>query len=634
MRLPAPLAVFLSIALLISCASQEPEETLFPKIPNVREDHHSYSNPEQVCVSRVELDLDVSFERKSLAGSATLLLKRQGAHADLVLDTRDLAIKTVETAGASGEFSPTEFTLGDSDPTLGAPLRIKLPADAERVRVHYATSPGASAVQWLGPAQTSGKKHPFLFTQSQAIHARSWIPIQDSPGVRVTYSATIRTPKELFAVMSAEMEAQQPSDAETPGEYHFQMPQPIPAYLIALAVGDLAFEAMSERTGVYAEPSVVERAAKEFEDTDDMMVAVEKLYGPYQWQRYDILVLPPSFPFGGMENPRLTFVTPTILAGDKSLVSLVAHELAHSWSGNLVTNATWRDFWLNEGFTVYLENRIQEAVFGRERAEMEAALEVQELRDEMKELQPRDQVLHVELKGRDPDEGFTLVPYVKGMLLLRAMEEAVGRDRFDSFLRGYFDRFAFQSVTTADFVQYLSEYLLSPNPELAEQVPVEDWILKPGLPPEAPMPVSSAFERVEALAHAWQGNKEALADVPNTQWTTQEWLRFLRSLPEEMDPERMKQLDDTFNLTASGNSEILHQWLLMSVKNGYEPAYPKVEEFLTSVGRRKFLKPLYTELAKTDEGRRRASAIYKKARPLYHPIASTTIDEILGVASE
>jgi leukotriene A-4 hydrolase/aminopeptidase len=600
----------------------------------VREDHHSYSNPDQVRVSRVELDLNVSFERKSLEGSATLLLKRQDASADLVLDTRDLAVERVEAASLSGEFTPAAFALGEADPILGTPLRVTLPADAERVRVHYATSPGASAVQWLGPAQTSGKKHPFLFTQSQAIHARSWIPIQDSPGVRVTYAATIRTPKELFAVMSAEMEAQQPSDVKTPGEYHFQMPQPIPAYLIALAVGDLEFQAMSERTGVYAEPSVVERAAKEFEDTEDMMVAVEKLYGPYQWQRYDILVLPPSFPFGGMENPRLTFATPTILAGDKSLVSLVAHELAHSWSGNLVTNATWRDFWLNEGFTVYLENRIQEAVFGRERAEMEAALEVQELRDEMKEMQPRDQVLHVELKGRDPDEGFTLVPYVKGMLLLRAMEEAVGRDRFDSFLRGYFDHFAFQSVTTADFLNYLSEYLFRANPELAEQVPVEDWILKPGLPADAPLPVSGAFERVEALAHAWQGDREALADAPSAQWTTQEWLRFLRSLPEETDLERMKQLDDAFKLTVSGNSEILHQWLLMSVKNGYEPAYPKVEEFLTSVGRRKFLKPLYTELAKTDEGKQRASAIYKKARPLYHPIASTTIDEILGVSPE
>ncbi len=632
--LPGRSHCLFGLATLFALSACTPVNDSFPVIPNVREDHHSYSNPDQVRVSRVELDLDVSFERKSLEGSATLQLKHEGEADEVVLDTRDLAIENVEAAGPSGEFLSTEFALGEPDPVLGAALCVRLPPGTERVRVHYSTSPDASGLQWLGPAQTAGKKHPFLFTQSQAIHARSWIPIQDSPGVRVTYSATIRTPKELFAVMSAEMEAQQPSEVAAPGEYHFQMPQPIPAYLIALAVGDLAFQAMSERTGVYAEPSVVARAAKEFEDTEDMMVAVEKLYGPYQWQRYDILVLPPSFPFGGMENPRLTFATPTILAGDKSLVSLIAHELAHSWSGNLVTNATWLDFWLNEGFTVYLENRIQEAVFGRERSEMESALEVQELREEMKELEPRDQVLHIDLKGRDPDAGFTLVPYVKGMLLLRALEQAAGRDRFDTFLRSYFDRFAFRSVTTADFVSYLDEYLFRNNPEFAEKVAVGDWIRKPGLPEDVALPVSGNFERVEALANRWYDGAAALSEMPSGQWTTQEWLRFLRALPEGLQAERMKELDDAFQLTASGNSEILHQWLLMSVRNGYEPAYPKMEEFLTSVGRRKFLRPLYAELAKTDEGRQQAAAIYKKARPLYHPIASGTIDEILGVASE
>lgn len=626
-----PLAVLLLLGPTYSCQNAELDS---PSIPNVREDHHSYSNPEQVRVARVELDLDVSFERKSLEGSATLVLKREGPGTELILDTRDLNIEAVETSGPSGEFTAAAFELGDSDPILGAPLTIALSSGAERVRIHYATSPGASGLQWLSPAQTAGKKHPFLFTQSQAIHARSWIPLQDSPGVRVTYAATIRTPKELFAVMGADMEAQQPSEAVTPGEYHFQMPQPIPSYLIALAVGDIRFQSMSKRTGVYAEPSVVERAAKEFEDTEDMMQAVEKLYGPYQWQRYDILVLPPSFPFGGMENPRLTFATPTILAGDKSLVSLIAHELAHSWSGNLVTNATWRDFWLNEGFTVYLENRIQEAVFGRERSEMEASLEVQELEEEFKELKPADQILHVELKGRDPDEGFTLVPYVKGMLLLRSLEEAVGRDRFDTFLRSYFDHFAFQSVTTADFVDYLSHYLFSANPEVADKVAIEDWLLKPGLPQNATLPISSAFEHVESLANHWQSGGIDLAEIPAGQWTTQEWLRFLRTLPEKLGADRMSELDNAFSLSESGNSEILHQWLLLSVRNGYEPAYPKVEEFLTSVGRRKFLKPLYAELVKTEEGKQRAAAIYQKARPLYHPIAVATIDETLGVASE
>ncbi len=602
-----------------------------PTLPNVRKDAHSYANPEQVQVTRVELDLDVQFIEKSLQGSATLTLRKTDpAAGELVLDTRGLAIERAEAGDESGTFEPADFRLGKSDPVLGAPLTVSLSGNTARVRIFYATQPDASGLQWLEPSQTAGGKHPFLYTQSQAIHARSWIPLQDTPGVRVTYAATIRTPKDLLAVMSAEMEASSAAEAPTPGAYHFQMPQPIPSYLIALAVGDLVFEPMSERTGVYAEPSVVEKAAREFEDTEDMMQAVEKLYGPYQWQRYDILVLPPSFPFGGMENPRLTFATPTILAGDKSLVSLVAHELAHSWSGNLVTNATWRDFWLNEGFTVYLEQRIQERVFGRERSEMEGALEVHELEAELKGLEPRDQLLYVDLDGRDPDDGFTAVPYIKGMLFLRSLEAAVGRDRFDTFLRSYFDHFSFQSVTTADFLEYLDQYLLQSNPHLADQVPVEEWLLTPGLHEGAARPESDLLDGVERQVQRWTAGEVAAEDLPTADWSTQEWLHFLRSLGDTVEPAKIAELDAAFSLTATGNSEIIHQWLLMAVRGGYEPAYPRLEEFLISVGRRKFLKPLYTELAKTEDGKRRVLAIYKKARPHYHPIAVATIDEVLA----
>jgi aminopeptidase N len=546
---------------------------------------------------------------------------------ELVLDTRALDIHEVEAAGAAGAFAKAAFEVGENDAILGAPLRITLPPDTNRVKVHYSTHPEASGLQWLTPEQTAGKKQPFLYSQSEAIHARSWIPLQDTPGVRVTYSATVRTPKDLVAVMSAEMD---PGATENrTGVYQFQMPQRIPSYLIALAVGDLQFRAMSERTGVYAEPSVVAQAANEFDDTEKMMEAVEKLYGPYRWGRYDILVLPPSFPFGGMENPRLTFATPTILAGDKSLVSLVAHELAHSWSGNLVTNATWSDFWLNEGFTVYLESRIQEEVFGKDRAEMETALEVQELKQEMAGLDPVDQVLHVDLAGRDPDAGFTLVPYNKGRLFLLSLEEAVGREKFDSFLRSYFDHFAFQSITTSEFRAYLDEHLLRQNPDVASKVPIEAWIEEPGMPSGAPEPVSQVFVKVDEAARNWLTGKSSANKIPAGQWTTQEWLHFLRALPEKLERKQMEELDRTFHLTRSGNAEIASQWLLMAIRNHYDPAYPRVENFLVSVGRRKFLKPLYTELVKTPEGKERARAIYKKARPGYHPIAAATIDEIV-----
>ena len=594
---------------------------------SARRDVHSFANPDEVVVRHLDLDWDVRFDRRVLDGTVTLHIERMADGAGrLRLDTRDLAISRIELSDGGGDWMETPFALGPADPILGAPLEVTLSPTATQVRVTYTTSPGASGVQWLEPAQTAGKTHPFMFTQSQAIHARSWIPLQDTPGVRVTYSATVRTPAALRAVMSAAHDA----EASLDGEFQFEMRQPIPSYLIALAVGDLAFRAMGDRTGVYAEPSVVESAAAEFDDTEAMMTATERLYGPYRWERYDLLVLPPSFPFGGMENPRLTFATPTVIAGDKSLVALVAHELAHSWSGNLVTNATWRDFWLNEGFTVYLERRILEEVFGRPRVDMEATLDRQALTEELARLDPPDQILHVDLTGRDPDDGMNQVPYLKGDLFLRLLEQSVGRARFDTFLRAYFDHFAFRSITTGDLVAYLNEHLLSDDADLAETLQVDAWLEQPGLPANAPRSESEALTRVERQAARWADGETAAAALGSDDWTTQEWLHFLKSVPETLTAQQMTELDDTFGFTEVGNSEVAHQWLLTAVRNQYAPASGRLETYLVGIGRRKLIKPLYDELVKTPAGRARAAAIYERARPGYHPIAVSSIDEVVG----
>ncbi len=594
---------------------------------SARRDTHSFATPGEVVVRHLDLDWDVRFDRRVLDGSATLHIERmvEGA-GTLRLDTRDLSITAVELSDNGDDWTRAPFVLGASDPILGTPLDVTLSRTATQVRVTYTTSPGASGVQWLEPAQTAGKTHPFMFTQSQAIHARSWIPLQDTPGVRVTYSATVRTPPALRAVMSAAHDAEAPLD----GEFRFEMRQPIPSYLIALAVGDLAFRSMGVRTGVYAEPSVVESAAAEFDDTEAMMAATERLYGPYRWERYDLLVLPPSFPFGGMENPRLTFATPTVIAGDKSLVALVAHELAHSWSGNLVTNATWRDFWLNEGVTVYLERRILEEVFGRRRVDMEATLDRQTLAEELARLDPRDQILHIDLRGRDPDDGMNQVPYLKGDLFLRLLEETVGRARFDTFLRAYFDHFAFRSITTSDFVAYLNEHLLQDDAELAETLALDAWLEQPGLPANAPRSVSDALTRVAQQSARWASGETAAAALETGDWTTQEWLHFLKSVPEALTPQQMAELDHTFGFTEAGNAEVVHQWLLTAIRNQYAPAYLRLETYLVGIGRRKLIKPLYDELVKTPEGRARAEAIYERARPGYHPIAVSSIDEVVG----
>lgn len=601
------------------------------------QDFHSYANPSAVRVRHLDLDWDVLFDQRILKGTAVLTVERTSQTEPIVLDTRDLNIEKVETSVDGVAWSPATFTVGSNDKILGAPLTIPLPAKANRVRIHYSTAPGASGLQWLEPAQTAGKKDPFVFTQSQAIHARSWIPLQDTPQVRVTYTARVRTPRRLLAVMSAE----NLSGTARDGDYSFRMRQAIPSYLIALAVGDLRFRSLGPRTGVYAEPAVIDLAARELSDTEKMVVATERLYGPYRWGRYDILILPPSFPYGGMENPRLTFATPTILAGDKSLVSLVAHELAHSWSGNLVTNATWRDFWLNEGVTTYIERRILEAVYGRAREEMEATLGLRDLNEEIASLEDRDEILHIDLKGRDPDEGSTDIPYEKGALFLRHLEETFGRARFDQFLKSYFNHFAFQSITTDQFVAYLKHNLLDRYPALAARVPVDEWVSKPGIPSSAPKPTSPAFARVEEQGKRWLRGEIAADKIPTARWTTHEWLHFLRSVQDayagvppasstSVSPAaRMAELDRAFHLTRSGNSEIEFQWLLMSIRNAYEPAYPRLEEFLTTIGRRKFIKPLYEELAKTPEGKERALSIYRRARPTYHPIAVAAIDEVL-----
>lgn len=594
------------------------------------EDFHSYSNPQETTVKHVELDWTISFEEKTIRGTATLTVERvppiKTRLGYLTLDTRDLKIERVETAGAGGVFRAADFELGAADKILGAPLRVTLPSGAKFVKIYYSTGPQASGLQWLAPEQTAGKKQPFMFSQAQAIHARSFIPLQDSPQARVTYSARVRTPKNLLAVMSAAGNSQ---TSARNGDYRFTMSKPIPPYLIAIAVGDLKFKSLGKRTGVYTEPAMLDKAAYELADTEKMVVATEKIYGPYRWGRYDILVLPPSFPFGGMENPMLTFATPTILAGDRSLVSLVAHELAHSWSGNLVTNATWRDFWLNEGFTTYLERRIIEEVYGKPRREMEAFLGKRSLLEEMQDLEDRDEILHVDLKGRDPDEGFTGVPYEKGALFLRHLEETVGREKFDKFVRGYFDSHAFQSITTETFVDYLQKNLIAHNPKLLSRADVDEWIEKAGLPANAPAPQSDAFAKVEAQANDYLSGKIKPKAIRTKAWTTQEWLHFLKTMPENFGAEKMTELDAAFNFTKIGNSEIAFQWLMMSIKNNYAAADARLEEFLVGIGRRKFVRPLFLELAKTPAGMKRACEIYAKARPGYHPITQSSVDAIV-----
>jgi leukotriene-A4 hydrolase len=611
-------SVIILLIIIVGC------ETKKNDTEPMAQDPHSFSSPIDARVKHLSWLASVDFDSKTISASASWTIENYTDSDIIIFDTKDLSIEKVTI----DQNIPAEFRLSEKDELLGQALAVLIQPGTKRVNIFYKTSPDAEAVQWLDPQQTAGKKFPFMFTQSQAILARSWVPCQDSPNVRFTYDAEVSVPKELIALMSAS----NPQARNDSGKYQFKMEQPIPSYLLALTIGDVTFKAISARTGIYAEPGVVEKAAWEFVDLEKMVKGAEELYGAYRWDRYDVIVLPPSFPFGGMENPRLTFATPTILAGDRSLTSLIAHELAHSWSGNLVTNATWNDFWLNEGFTVYFEHRIMERLYGEDYSEMLAQLSLQDLRETIATMKNDNQYpdtrLKLDLSARNPDDGVTDIAYNKGYFFLRLIEETHGREKFDSFLKDYFSENAFTSMNTGGFISYIKTYYHEKFKIELSDLDFKNWIFTEGLPQNCPEPSSKRFLAVDEVIKNWK-SKGDLEQSVTKNWSTHEWLHFLKNLPDTLSQKEMKELDSFGHFTASGNAEIISLWLVLSVRNQYEPAYHKLEQFLINTGRRKFLSPIYNELIKTGEGKTKALEIYQKARPNYHFVATNTFDKLL-----
>jgi leukotriene-A4 hydrolase len=579
-----------------------------------RLDPHSYCDDTQAQTESFALSARVDFATRVISGDVTLTF-RAPASGRLDLDTRDLEIERIVDA----DGHELAFVMHPAEAILGSRLEITLASATPSIRIRYRTSPDASALQWLTPAQTKGGKQPFLFSQCQAIHARSVIPMQDTPRLRVRYTAELVVPHQLQVVMAAADRGRREDGAQA--THRFEMPQPIPPYLFAFAVGELAFRDLSPRCRVWAEPGVVESAAYEFADVEAMMGAAEALFGPYDWERFDILTMPPSFPYGGMENPRLTFLTPTVIVGDRSLVSVVAHELAHSWTGNLVTNANAEHFWLNEGFTTYAERRIVEALEGADMAALQAALGRRELDESLERFAAKPELtkLRTQLADVDPDEAYSLVPYEKGYLFLCAIEAAVGREAFSRWLRGYLTTFRFGAITTEDFITHIEAGL----PGALTAANARAWLDGEGIPADTPPLRSAKLDAIEALHGAVPARAQAAA------WSATEWALYLESVPRPAPDATCRALDEQYKLTASQNYDVLVPWLTLALKSGYRSVVPRVEQALDSVGRMKYLRPLFTALAADPQTRATAVTIFERNRASYHPIARQVVESIL-----
>ncbi|XP_008783659.2 leucine aminopeptidase [Phoenix dactylifera] len=606
-------------------------------------DPHSCADASQPFATHVSLTLYLDFATSTILGSALLTLPSPHT-GPLTLDTRSLSnLSALDPLSGS----PLPFSLSPSNPDriLGQALTVSLSSHSSLL-LTFSTTPASSALQWLSPAQTSSRSHPFVFTQCQSIHARSIFPCQDTPAARIRFSAKLNLPRPLSAVMAAaHLACRDPAPGDAgpacpdtlwcaQGRVveEFAMNQPIPPYLFAFAAGDIGFRDVGPRTRVYAEggTAVLDAAAREFAGTEEMIRVGEALFGPYEWERFDLLVLPPSFPYGGMENPRMVFLTPTVIKGDASGAQVVAHELAHSWTGNLITNKTNEDFWLNEGFTTYAERRIVEVVQGEERAALNSGIGWRGLNEEMERFKDNMEFtkLKPKLAGIDPDAVYSQVPYEKGFQFLLRIERQIGRPAFDEFLKKYISTFKFQSIDTETFLEFLKANV----PGIENQIDLKLWVEGTGIPPDAMEPVSTIYTKIVLLAKDFNAGRMPREDEV-ADWHGQEWELYLENLPKAVEASQVAALDARYRLAESRDWEVKVAFLQLAISSGCKEYFGEVEKTLKQVGRMKYLRPLYTALVQgtgRDEEKMLAKRIYTEARDCYHPIAQGVVESILS----
>ncbi|XP_054083088.1 leukotriene A-4 hydrolase isoform X1 [Zeugodacus cucurbitae] len=606
-------------------------------------DPSSYSEPERIITKHSAFKWTVDFANTKLLGSVTHQFNVLEANLPaILLDVRDITINNASIVCNGGSAIPINYFVSDPVDDIGAKLTLELPEGTAKgdllVRIDYETSNRASGLQWLTPEQTLGKQHPYLFSQCQAIHARSVLPCQDTPAVKFTYEATVEHPKELTALMSALVEQ------KDSGVTKFKQEVPIPAYLLAIAIGDLVSRPLGPHSNVWAEAGIVDAAAEEFSETDKMLKTASDICGPYVWKQYDLLVMPPSFPFGGMENPCLTFVTPTVLAGDKSLADVVAHEIAHSWTGNLVTNKNFEHFWLNEGFTVFVETKIVGRLQGTKERDFHMLRNLTELKECIRTQlanSPELTKLVVDLSNCGPDDAFSSVPYNKGSTFLRYIEDLLGGPEvFEPFLRSYLQKYAYKSVVTDDFKSALYDYFIDTDKkDKLSEIDWDLWLNNEGMPPIIPNFDETLADVSKQLSKLWstKSTAELRTDTDISKpISSHQLIDFLGRLIEsseivDLNAQKIELLESTYNLKHTKNSEVRFRFLRLVIRARLLQRIDEIIAFANSNFRMKFCRPIYRDLGQWPEAKPIAVESFESVKNQMMAVCAHTIEKDLGL---
>ncbi|XP_037934676.1 leukotriene A-4 hydrolase-like [Teleopsis dalmanni] len=605
-------------------------------------DPNSYAEPDRVTTVHSSLKWIVDFDNTKLHGSVThrfnLLESDLPA---IILDVRDITIKDVVIL-SNNNSTPVNYFITDSVVDIGSKLTLELPEGTVKgellVQINYETANTASGLLWLTPEQTLGKKHPYMFSQCQPIHARSLLPCQDTPAVKFTYDSSIEHPKELTTLMSALVLGR------NEGISSFEQPIPIPAYLLAIAIGKLVTRPLGPNSNVWGEEDIIEEAAEEFSETLNMLKVATDICGPYVWTQYDLLVMPPSFPYGGMENPCLTFVTPTVIAGDKSLADVIAHELAHSWTGNLVTNRNFEHFWLNEGFTVFIETKIVGRMRGTKEKDFHMIRILTELRECIRTQlanKPELTKLVVDLSNCGPDDVFSVVPYVKGSIFLLYIEDLVGGPEvFEPFLLFYLQKYAYKSVVSDDFKSTLEEYFSKTDKQNnLKKIDWNLWLNQEGMPPIIPKFDETLANISKELALLWSSKK--LIELENNETvkeniSSHQLIDFLGRLIEyedivDLNEEKIDFLEYTYNLKNSKNSEVKFRFIRLCIRAKLMNRMDDIIAFANSNFRMKFCRPIYSDLVNWPEAKQIALMNFDSVKNQMMTLCSQTISKDLDL---